>query len=64
MTSHCRENCREAIDLSSKLIDLTAQDHADCDHEACMVLCGIILDSASVIRRAAENRLKLLNDEN
>ena len=60
MKPDCRKNCRKAIDLSKQLLDLTSRDNSHCDHDACMVLCGIILDSASVIRREAEKRLAAL----
>ena len=36
---------------------------ADCDDDRCLVLFGIILDSASKIRLEAEKRLKILEAE-
>ena len=60
MTSACRKYCLEAIQLSEKFLQLANDGHADCDDDRCMVLFGIILDSASKIRREAENRLQKL----
>ena len=63
MTSPCRQYCLEAIQLSEKFLDLAHDGHADCDDDRCMVLFGIILDSASKIRREAVKRLKNLEAE-
>ena len=63
MTSTCRKYCREAIQLSEKFIQLANDGHADCDDDRCLVLFGIILDSASKIRLEAEKRLKKLEEE-
>ena len=60
MTSACRKYCLEAIQLSEKLLQLSKDAHSDCDDDQCLVLFGIILDSASKIRREAEKRLKIL----
>ena len=63
MTSACREYCLEAIQLSEKFLQLANDGHADCDDDRCLVLFGIILDSASKIRQEAEKRLKKLEVE-
>ena len=63
MTSPCRQYCLEAIQLSEKFLELAHDGHADCDDDRCMVLFGIILDSASKIRLEAEIRLKMLAAE-
>jgi hypothetical protein len=60
MRSACRKYCLEAIELSEKLIKLSQDSHADCDDDHCLVLFGIILDSASKIRMEAERRLNKL----
>lgn len=60
MTSACREYCIEAIQLSERLLQLTHDGHADCDDDRCLLLFGIILDSASKIRAAAEKRIESL----
>jgi hypothetical protein len=60
MTSSCRKYCIETIQLSEKLLQLTHDGHADCDDDRCLLLFGIILDSASKIHLAAEKRLKNL----
>ena len=58
MTSSCRKYCLEAIQLSEKLIQLAQDGNAGCDHDACLVLFGIVLDTGSRIRLEAEKRLK------
>ena len=63
MTSSCRKYCLEAIQLSEQLIKLANDAQSDCDDDRCMVLFGIILDSASKIRLEAEKRLKMLETE-
>jgi len=60
MKSACRKHCLEAIELSGKLIKLSQDSPADCDDDQCLVLFGIILDSACKIRREAEKRLNKL----
>jgi hypothetical protein len=63
MTFACRKYCLEAIQLSEKLLKLSQDAHSDCDDDHCLVLFGIILDSASKIRRETEKRLKILAAE-
>ena len=60
MTSACRKYCLEAIQLSETLIQLASDGNAGCDDDRCLVLFGIILDSASRIRLEAYKRLKKL----
>ena len=63
MTSACRQYCLEAIELSEKLLQLSHDGNAGCDDDRCLVLFGIILDSASKIRLEAERRLQKLETE-
>ena len=63
MTSACRKYCLEAIQLSEKFLQLANDGHADCDDNRCLVLFGIILDSATKIHLEAEKRLKKLEAE-
>ena len=63
MTSACRKYFIEAIQLSEKFIKLANNAQSDCDDDRCLVLFGIILDSASKIRREAVKRLKNLEAE-
>jgi hypothetical protein len=63
MTSACRKYFLEAIQLSEKLLQLAHDGNADCDDDRCLVLFGIILDSASKIHLEAEKRLKILEAE-
>ena len=63
MISECRKHCIDAIQLSEKLLQLAQDGHGDCDDDRCLVLFGIILDSASKIRLDALKRLKDLEAE-
>jgi len=63
VTSPCRKYCQRAVELSQKLLKVAEEGHSNCDHDACLVLFGIILDSASVIRREAEKRLEIIEAE-
>ena len=63
MTSACRKYCLEAIELSEKFLQLANDGNAGCDDDRCLVLFGIILDSASKIHLEAEKRLKKLEVE-
>jgi hypothetical protein len=63
LTSACRQYCREAIQLSEKLLQLSYDGNADCDDDRCLVLFGIILDAASKIHLESEKRLKNLEAE-
>jgi hypothetical protein len=63
MTSACQKYCLEAIQISETLLQLAHDGNADCDDDRCLVLFGIILDSASKIRRESEKRLKILEAE-
>lgn len=60
MTSACWKYFLEAIELSEKLIKLANDAQSDCDDDRCLVLFGIILDSASKIHLEAEKRLNIL----
>jgi hypothetical protein len=60
MTSACRKFCLEAIQLSERLIQLAQDGNAGCNDDRCLVLFGIILDSASKIRKETEKTLKTL----
>ncbi len=57
MTATCRKSCLDAIDLSERLIRLAHDATAGCDHDACLVFFGILLDTGSKIRLEAEKRL-------
>ena len=63
MTPVCRKYLLDAIQLSEKLLQLAHDGNADCDDDRCLVLFGIILDSASKIRLEAEKRLKKIEVE-
>ena len=63
MTPACRKYLIETIQLSQHLIQLTNDAQSDCDDDCCMVLFGIILDSALKIQLEAEIRLEILEKE-
>ena len=63
MTSACRKNLLEAIQLSEKLLRLAHNGNAGCDDDRCLVLFGIILGTGSKIRRESEKRLKEIEVE-
>ena len=63
MRPECQKYFLEAIALSEKFIQLADKAQCDCNDDRCMVLFGIILDSASKIHLEAEIRLKTLAEE-
>ena len=63
MSSECRKYCLEAIDLSERLVQLAYAANSGCDHNGCLVLFGIILDTGSRIRFEAEKRLREIEGE-
>ena len=63
MTSACRKYCLEAIQHSETLIQLAHDGNSACDDDRCLLLFGIILDSASRIRLESKKRLKTLKAE-
>jgi len=63
LTLACRKSCLEAIQLSERMIRLAYDANAGCDHDGCLVLFGIILDTGARIRLEAEKRLKELDME-
>jgi hypothetical protein len=63
MTSSCRKYCLEVIQLSDKLIQLSNDGNAECNDYRCLVLFGIVLDSAYKLRQEAEKRLQTLKEK-
>ena len=63
MKPACRKYFLEAVQLSEQLIELANVAQSDCNDDRCLVLFGIILDSASKIRLEAELRLEILAAE-
>ena len=54
---------RDALALSNQLIDLTLEGEAEVEDDACLVLFGIIFDSASKIRGESEKFLRKLDNQ-
>ena len=63
MASDCEKYCLEAIQHSETLIQLAHDGNSACDDDRCLVLFGIILDSASRIKTESQKRLKALKAE-
>ena len=63
MASKYQKFFLEAIDLSDKLIKLAHDANASCDDDRCLLVFGIILDSAFRIRLEANKMLKTLGVE-
>jgi hypothetical protein len=60
MTSACRRYILDTIHFSEELINIAKGAYSNCDDEHCLVLFGIILDSAFKMRREALKRFKYL----
>jgi hypothetical protein len=43
----------EALRLSAELLNLANEQRSDCEHEACMLLDGVVRDCAWKIRQAS-----------
>jgi len=58
----CADRADKALELSSKLLALVSDDRTECDHDACLLMNGIVRDCALQIRRTASlRRLELLS---
>ena len=63
MEPACRKYLLDTMKLSDQLIKLTNEAQSECNDDRCMVLFGIILDSAFKIRLEAEIRLEIMETE-
>ena len=52
----CRDHVDNALELSSRLLELANEPRESCDHDGCLVLDGVLLDCALEIRRTATLR--------
>lgn len=52
----CRERIDKALELSSQLLALVNDDHTECDHDACLLMNGMLRDCALQIRQTASLR--------
>jgi hypothetical protein len=59
----CRHHIDEALELSSRLLELANQPREACEHDGCLVLDGVLLDCALEIRRTATLRRHELSNE-
>ncbi len=49
----CHHHVTEAIRLSAELLKVADEQQNDCEHDGCILLDGVIRDSAWKIRQAA-----------
>ena len=49
----CEHHVAEALQLSSELLSLANEQRSQCEHDACMLLDGVVRDCAWKIRQAA-----------
>jgi hypothetical protein len=49
----CDEHIARALELSDQLLELANADRAGCEHDGCLLLDGIVRDSALKIRQVA-----------
>lgn len=49
----CEHHVSEALRLSTELLSLVNEQRSQCEHDACMLLDGIVRDCAWKIRQAA-----------
>ena len=59
----CRTHVDQALELSSRLLELANEPRETCDHDGCLVLDGVLLDCALEIRRTATLRRYELSSE-
>ena len=49
----CDEHIARALELSDQLLELANADRNGCEHDGCLLLDGIVRDSALKIRQVA-----------
>ena len=49
----CDEHIARALELSDQLLELANADRYGCEHDGCLLLDGIVRDSALKIRQVA-----------
>lgn len=49
----CNEHIARALELSDQLVELANADRNGCEHDGCLLLDGIVRDSALKIRQVA-----------
>jgi hypothetical protein len=49
----CHDHIKRALQLSSDLLELANTQRESCNHDGCLLLDGVVRDSAWKIRRAA-----------
>ncbi len=50
---NCEQHIARALELSDQLIELANADRNGCEHDGCLLLDGIVRDSALKIRQVA-----------
>jgi hypothetical protein len=64
MTNNCLKQIEKAIELAEKMIQLADDVEVRCDDDHCLVVYGVIRDSAYKIRRAAEQETQAIQHQN
>lgn len=59
----CRTHVDQALELSTRLLELANEPRDECEHDGCLVLDGVLLDCALEIRRTATLRRYELSGE-
>ena len=49
----CDEHIARALELSDQLLELANADRNGCEHDGCLLLDGIVRDSALTLRQVA-----------
>jgi hypothetical protein len=49
----CDEHIARALELSDQLLEVANADRSGCEHDGCLLLDGIVRDSALKIRQVA-----------
>ena len=50
----CDKNIQSTIKLSEQMIELATKGYSDCRDTGCLVLYGVVLDSAYKMKKIAE----------
>ena len=54
----CNKNIQSTLHLTDQMIELANRGYSECQDSGCMILYGIVLDSAYKMKKIAENEKK------
>lgn len=63
MNSMCLKCIRDAMTLADEMLEMVHDSEIYCDDDPCLLVYGIIRDSAYKIRQTAEKQSKILMEE-